>query len=617
MNLHAIYHRPKQNFAYAYDTNTIHLRLRVAKGDAKKVTVIYGDPYHWVSGGGGGNLNAEGAHGWVSHYLEMKKECSTDLFDFYQLPVSPEFKRMRYAFIVEGKKQSVLYGEKQLISLNHCADLLAHPDNQPHFENLGNFFCFPFLNGIDVFDAPEWVKETVWYQIFPERFENGDTSNDPENVVAWGSIDPKYDTFYGGDIAGILSRLDYLSNLGINGIYLCPIFKAPSTHKYDTTDYLDIDPAFGDKKLFKTFVDEAHARGIRIMLDAVFNHSGWLLPQWQDVIEKGEASAYKDWFHIRKFPLFEENADPILHPGGLNYDAFAFAKYMPKLNTENKVLRDYLLEVGRYWVREFNIDAWRLDVANEVDHSFWRDFRTAVREERDDVYILGEVWHDAQPWLNGDQFDAVMNYPLTDAMLQFIAKGELKPSEFEIAVNKIFTNYAHNVNEVAFNLLDSHDTARLLTICQNNKQKALLAYTLQMTQTGTPCIYYGGEIGLDGGADPLCRKCMIWDEEKQDLYMFDYLQKLIKLRRTTPTMRSHDIQFHLANDKQNILIFEKRAQNESLIVVMNNDHHAQTITAPSHLAGCYYDLLTDKTIDLNNKLTIEPLSAFLLVPLQN
>ena len=498
MNLHAIYHRPNQNYAYSYDAKTIHLRLRTAKNDIKQVTVKFGDPYHWIRGGGSGNLNAEGAQGWISHEIKMKKEASTDLFDFWFVSVNPEFRRMRYAFIVEDESEQVLFGEKKIVSLTQ-----DEKTNYPHLNDIGNFFCFPFLNPADIFNAPKWVKSTVWYQIFPERFANANPDLNPENTVEWGSIDPKGDTFYGGDLEGVIKNLDHLQELGINGIYFCPIFKSPSTHKYDTTDYFEIDPQFGDKETFKRLVKEAHKRGIKIMLDAVFNHCGWNFPQWQDVIKYKEKSTYKDWFHIRKFPLIENDFDPLTQPGGLNYDAFAFAQNMPKLNTENPEVIDYFLEVGRYWIREFDIDGWRLDVANEVDHTFWRLFRNAVREVKEDVYILGEIWHDSQPWLNGDQFDAVMNYPLGDAILKYVAQDKITSSEFSLALNKVLTDYARNVNEVAFNLLDSHDTQRLLTVCGGHKQKALLAYTLQMTQTGTPCIYYGGEIGLDGGADPL------------------------------------------------------------------------------------------------------------------
>lgn len=609
MNYHALYHRPKQNYAYAYDEKTIHLRVRTAKNDVKTATVRFGDPYHWVSGGGGGNLNAEGAVGWISHEIPMKKEASTDLFDFWIAEVSPEFRRMRYAFILEKKNERILYGEKKIVDLKK-------ENAEDHLNQLGNFFCFPFLNAIDVMDTPEWVKSTVWYQIFPERFANGDPSLTPENAVEWGSVDPKFNTFYGGDLQGVIDHLDYIQDLGITGLYFCPIFKAPSTHKYDTTDYFDIDPQFGDKETFKKLVQLAHERGIKIMLDAVFNHCGWHFPQWQDVVKNEEKSEYKDWFHIRNFPLIEEEFNPVSQPGGLNYDTFAFGAGMPKLNTENPEVIDYLLEVGRYWVREFDIDGWRLDVANEVDHAFWREFRKAVREIKNDVYILGEIWHDSQPWLNGDQFDAVMNYPLGDAILEFIAKGNTKPSEFKIAVNKVFTEYAHTVNEAAFNLLDSHDTSRLLTICGDNKQKALLAYTFQMTQTGSPCIYYGGEIGLDGGADPLCRKCMIWDKDQQDLEMFDYLKKLISIRKSYPAMSSHELQWISVNDEQDYVIFKKIYQEEEIYVILNNSKKKQKIKIPEKMKQAYIELLSDQSMELHKPLTLAPHSALLLRPVK-
>ena len=259
MNLHAIYHRPNQNYAYSYDPQTIHVRLRTAKDDAKQVTVRFGDPYHWMTGGGGGNLTAEGAQGWINHEVVMKKEASTDLFDFWFISLNPEFRRMRYAFIIEDEHEKILFGEKKIVALTDDEKLDSIPLNE-----IGNFFCFPFLNPADVFNAPEWVKSTIWYQIFPERFANGDAKLNKKQTVKWGSMDPKHDTFYGGDLVGIIDHLDYLQELGINGIYLCPIFKSPSNHKYDTTDYFEIDPHFGDKKTFKKLVEAAHERGIKL-----------------------------------------------------------------------------------------------------------------------------------------------------------------------------------------------------------------------------------------------------------------------------------------------------------------------------------------------------------------
>lgn len=209
-----------------------------------------------------------------------------------------------------------------------------------------------------------------------------------------------------------------------------------------------------------------------------------------------------------------------------------------------------------------------------------------------------------------------MNYPLTDAILDFIARDSIKPSEFEIAINKIYTNYSHNVNEVAFNLLDSHDTARLLTLCESNKQKALLAYTFQMTQTGSPCIYYGGEIGLDGGADPLCRKCMIWDEEKQDRDLFKQLKQLITIRQTHPAMRAHELQWIMTSDKNNTLIFKKVCEEEEIYVLLNNDKNNQTINIPSMMQQAYTDLMANQPLELKKSITLAPYSALLLKPVK-
>ena len=607
MNLHAIYHRPNQNYAYAYDSQTIHVRLRTAKDNAKQVTVRFGDPYHWMTGGGGGNLTAEGAQGWINHEVVMKKEASTDLFDFWFISLNPEFRRMRYAFIIEDEHEKILFGEKKIVALTDDEKLDSIPLNE-----IGNFFCFPFLNPADVFDAPEWVKSTIWYQIFPERFANGDAKLNKKQTVKWGSMDPKHDTFYGGDLVGIIDHLDYLQELGINGIYLCPIFKSPSNHKYDTTDYFEIDPHFGDKKTFKKLVEAAHKRGIKIMLDAVFNHCGWEFPQWQDVLKNEENSRYKDWFHIRKFPLIEETFDPLSQPNGLNYDTFAFSKRMPKLNTENKEVMEYLLEVGCYWVKEFDIDGWRLDVSNEIDHVFWRQFKNAVREIKEDIYILGEIWHDAIPWLAGDQFDAVMNYPLQDAILKYIALEEMNTSQFSVALNKLFTNYAQNVNEVAFNLLDSHDTQRLLTACHGNKKKALLAYTLLMTQTGAPCIYYGGEIGLDGGADPLCRKCMIWDEKIQDHDMFNYLKQLIHLRKTYPALRSAHLEWLSTNDTESYLIYKKQMNDEVIYILLNNSNQTRELDTSSLPSGHYTELLSETNLTIAANVVIPAYTAWIL-----
>src|SRR5699024_5295179 len=357
-------------------------------------------------------------------------------------------------------------------------------------------------------------------------------------------------------------HLDYLADLGINGIYFTPIFKAYSNHKYDTIDYMEIDPQFGDKEKFRELVDRCHEKGMRIMLDAVFNHSGYYFPPFQDVIEKGMSSPYADWFHIRDIPIKTEPQP--------NFDSFGFTPHMPKLNTDNPEVKKYLLDVASYWIDEFDIDGWRLDVANEVDHTFWREFRQQVRNIKPDVYILGEIWHDAMPWLEGDQFDAVMNYPFTLAAIDYLAKDKLTAEGFANQVSSVLASYPENVSEVAFNLLGSHDTPRILTQCQDDKQKVRLLYVLQMSFTGTPCIYYGDEVGMTGGEDPECRKCMIWDKNKQDLELKSFLQQLIQLHNKEKAFGSRGkFQISEANSDTNHLIYSKTYNDEKIYIVLN------------------------------------------------
>ncbi|WP_033843229.1 alpha-glycosidase [Geobacillus sp. FSL W8-0032] len=543
----AVYHRPTDNFAYAYDERTLHLRLRTKKGDVDKVELLHGDPYEWRNGA------------WQFETMPMKKTGSDEWFDYWLAEVQPPYRRLRYGFVLHAGEETLVYTEKG-VYLTPPADDTAY------------YFCFPFLHEVDLFHAPEWVKDTVWYQIFPDRFANGNPAINPEGVRPWGSEDPTPTSFFGGDLQGIIDHLDYLVDLGISGIYLTPIFRAPSNHKYDTADYLEIDPHFGDKETLKTLVQRCHEKGIRVMLDAVFNHCGYEFAPFQDVLKNGESSPYKDWFHIRDFPLQSEPRP--------NYDTFAFVPQMPKLNTAHPDVRRYLLDVATYWIRECDIDGWRLDVANEIDHEFWREFRRAVKAQKPDVYILGEIWHDAMPWLRGDQFDAVMNYPVADAALRFFAKEEINAREFAERLMRVLHSYPATVNEAAFNLLGSHDTPRILTVCGEDVRKAKLLFLFQLTFTGSPCIYYGDEIGMTGGNDPGCRKCMIWDDDKQHRGLYEHVKQLIALRRQYRALRRGHIAVLHADEQTNQLVYEKTDGDETVVIIINRSNQAADIPLP-------------------------------------
>lgn len=560
----SLYHRPIDEWAYPINEETVHLKMRSRRGELQSVTLIYGDPFDWQHGQ------------WMKSHVPLEKIGTDALFDYWLVALRPATRRLRYAFWLQGHEEQLYFSEKGVF---------------PHLpEDIGCCFCFPYLHGSDVFQIPAWVKDTVWYQIFPERFANGDSSNDHPHTKPWASESPSCDSQFGGDLRGVCSRLDELVDLGITGIYLTPIFVAKSNHKYDTIDYMEIDPQFGTKEDLRDLVDACHDRGIRVMLDAVFNHSGYEFAPFQDVLANGAQSRYKNWFHCREFPL-QGGARP-------NYETFSFVETMPKLNTQNLELRHYLLEVGRYWIKEFDIDGWRLDVANEIDHSFWRDFRLAVKDVKPDLYILGEVWHDAIPWLRGDQFDGVMNYPFYQQALAFLAHRTLSATQFAETMTTILQSYPATVNAGLFPLLGSHDTKRILTECRGHVPTVKLLYVLLLTFTGTPCIYYGDEIGLQGDHDPGCRACMVWDKEAWNHEIREHIKNLIALRKSYPLLANDGTLTFLPEQTDGpCLAYLRQSRKEAFLVILNPTDQQVKYSLPFDLKGkTVIDLISQQEI---------------------
>ncbi|OBA02762.1 alpha-glycosidase [Bacillus subtilis] len=576
MEYAAIHHQPFSSDAYSYDGRTVHIKIRTKKGDADRISFIWGDPYEYNAGR------------WSANEQPMRKIAATDMHDYWFAEVVPPFRRLQYAFVVTDRHEDIFFGSSGV-----C------PYNEKTLETIHYYFKLPFVHEADTFQAPEWVKSTVWYQIFPERFANGREDLSPENALPWGSKDPGVNDFFGGDLQGIIDKLDYLEELGVNGIYVTPIFSAPSNHKYDTLDYYSIDPHFGDPELFRTLVSQLHKRGMRIMLDAVFNHIGSASPQWQDVVKNGAQSRYKDWFHIHSFPVKEDN-----------YDRFAFTPDMPKLNTANPEVQRYLLDIALYWIREFDIDGWRLDVANEVDHVFWKTFRQAVSAEKPDVYILGEIWHSAESWLRGDEFHAVMNYPFTEPMMEYFADRTIPASRMAHRINAHLMNGMKQANEVMFNLLDSHDTKRLLTRCRNDEKKARALLAFMFAQTGSPCIYYGTEIGLEGENDPLCRKCMVWEKEKQNQDMLRFMKRLIALRKQEHTLLTEgNLEWILLDDQNDLISFSRTLNEKTLIYFFNQGDGTRHISLRDlnierNKKIC--DVWTEQPLHQNDVIAVQP-----------
>jgi cyclomaltodextrinase len=374
--------------------------------------------------------------------------------------------------------------------------------------------------------APDWVQDAIFYQIFPERFANGDPSNDPPDVAPWGAS-PTRNNFFGGDLQGILDRLPYLEELGVTALYLTPIFKANTNHKYDTSDYYQVDPAFGDLSLLRRLVEAAHQRGLRVILDAVFNHCGDGFWAFKDLASSGESSAFRDWFFPSVFPL---SSDP------LNYQTCGGASYLPKLNLHNPQVRQHLLEAAVYWLKEAGIDGWRLDVPWKAPQDFWHEFRQVVKAANSQAFIVAEAWRDTLHWIQGDTSDAVMNYPLRDYVLDYCARDAMDAEDLDYFIRRQHAEYGPAADS-QLNLLGSHDTPRVFTLCGGDLRRLIPAVTLQFTLPGAPLVYYGDEIGLPGENDPDCRRCMPWDPAQWEPRINQVYRLLIQARRQHPALR--------------------------------------------------------------------------------
>lgn len=427
------------------------------------------------------------------------------------------------------------------------------------------------------YSHPEWVQRAVFYQIFPDRFARGTANHDPASLQHWGG-EPTYTDRQGGDLTGVIEHFDYLEDLGINALYFNPIFASGSNHGYDTTDYYKVDPHFGTGDLLKRLIEQAHARGWHVMLDGVFNHTGLKFAPFVDLVEKGEQSLYKDWYFCHSFPLR-------LEEGQQTYECWGNDYRLPKLNVANPQTRDFLLDVATYWVREFGIDGWRLDAANEVDPEFWKAFRAAVRSVKADTYLVGEIWQPAQEWLQGDQFDGVTNYPWRGAVLDFFAYEKTRPSEFDQVLQSTRQGVGADVPAWSFNIVGSHDTERVRTLCQNDPLRHGQILLFQMAYLGVPNIYYGDEIGIEGGKDPDNRRAMPWNESQWDQGLRDFYKKVIAARHEHSALQGGNFETALVDDEQAVYGFLRCDEAERALVLFNRNTQPATVSLPSDRLG--------------------------------
>ncbi|HKY54158.1 MAG TPA: glycoside hydrolase family 13 protein [Anaerolineales bacterium] len=457
--------------------------------------------------------------------------------------------------------------------------------------------------------TPDWVQDAIFYQIFPDRFaRSARNPNDNLTFEPWDSP-PTAHGFKGGDLYGVAERLDYLKDLGVTALYLNPIFASAANHRYHAYDYYTVDPLLGGNNAFDELLEKAHKKNIRIILDGVFNHASRGFWQFHHVLECGEDSPYKDWFlfdperlkrrkHWGAYPSpieqrllqHEDSITAIGYRGWWNLPA------LPKFNTKTPAVREFLFEVAEHWIK-LGIDGWRLDVPTEIDDdSFWQEFRYRVRKINSEAYIVGEIWHEAQRWLQGDQFDAIMNYDVTKPCLAFFPGRYLDlkvlhqqtnyhsihhPIDAYEFANRIDHNlqlYKREITYSQLNSLDTHDTPRFLSCAGGDKNALKLAWLFMFAYPGAPCIYYGDEVGIDGKHDPDNRKSFPWDESQWDKDLLKYAREVIHLRKKNPAFRRGD--FNRLWSTDGVYAFSRSLDGHTLIIALNTSESPQQAEVP-------------------------------------
>ena len=558
MEYSAILHDMDKRFCYAIDKGLFVIRIQVKKDDIKEIILHYMDKY----------ISIELKD--TRKTVPMKKIASSQFHDYYEAQIRMDMICLRYFF-----EFTDMHGEKAYYgNYEFSKECITNIDRM--------FDCPQNLREEEMFEVPEWAANKVVYQIFPSRY----AASQPVDKELWYKAPITFTDNLHGDIRGIIDHLDYIRDMGIDVIYLTPIFKSDSSHKYDTIDYYQIDPSFGTAEDLRELVQKAHQYGMKVVLDAVFNHTGRDFFAFKDILENKEKSKYLDWYFIDKFPL---DTEPGQAP---NFKCFGYYGGMPKLNLKNPEVEKYVTDVACYWLKECDIDGWRMDVGDEISHYFWKHFRRAVKAVKKDALIIGEIWHYAGDFLEGDEWDTVMNYPFYLNLIDLLADEKIGVSRFIQNLGYMKGRLNKKCYPLMWNLIDSHDTARFLHLC-NNKQKQHLAAAFQLLMPGMPMIYYGDELAMPGANDPDCRRGMYWDEEYRDNEMLEWYKRLIQVRRTHACIVEGELAEIITRDEDGTIVLIRKNTEETVALIFNCSNDTKEF---NEYAG-QYNLLGESVFD--------------------
>ena len=559
MEYSAIFHDMDKRFCYAIEKDLFVIRVQVKKDDMKEIILHYEDKYI--------PMEREDTR----KTIVMKKVATSQFHDYYEAQVRMHLICLRYFFeFTDMQGEKVYYGNYEFDK-----ESITNRDRM--------FDCPQNLREEEMFEVPDWAANKVVYQIFPSRF----AASQPVDKKLWykAPITPMDDLH--GDLRGIIDHLDHIQDLGIDVIYMTPSFKSDSCHKYDTIDYYEIDPSFGTKEDLKELVQKAHDRGMKVVMDAVFNHTGKEFFAFKDILEKGEKSKYLDWYYIDELPLKGKWGEIP------NFLCFGYYGGMPKLNLKNPEVEKYITDVACYWIRECDIDGWRLDVGDEISHFFWKRFRRAIKAVKKDMLIIGEIWHYAGDFLEGDEWDTVMNYPFYLNLIDLLADEKISVSQFVQNLGYLKGRLHKKCYPLMWNLIDSHDTARFLHLCKDNKKKQHLAAAFQLLLPGMPMIYYGDEYAMPGANDPDCRRGMYWDEEYQDKEMFEWYKQLLQVRKKYKCIVEGELIEAITRDEEETIVLIRKNGEETIALIFNCSNHTKEFKEYAQKQ----DLLTEKVFD--------------------
>lgn len=562
-----ISHYADQRDAFFLENGKLRIRIATARGDMNAIYLHVRDKY----------IGLDRADTRACY--KMRRYASDFGHDYFSADIdiqmaghfqkNPDMLCLRYFFeLVDEAGARVWYGDSRFFS-GEPGDVEAMYD------------C-PLISRRELtFHIPDWAKNAVIYQIFPTRFAT--TENVPDKL--WYKAPIAWNDDLKGNLRGIIEHIPYLKELGVDVIYMTPIFRSNTSHKYDTIDYYAVDPSLGDENDLHELVDKAHANGMRVMLDGVFNHTSPDFFAFKDIKKNGKKSEYYDWYYLDSDDIsFGSRTEKP------SYQSFAYVGMMPKLNLSNPETADYVTGVACHYIKEFGIDGWRLDVADEIGHSFWKKFRKAVKAVNPDALLVGEVWHFSPDFLQGDEWDSVMNYAFYKNIGEMICEGHITPSGFLSQQGFLNGEYHSAVLPVLWNLIDSHDTSRFLYRAGGDKRKLALAAAFQMLTPGTPFIYYGDEVAMTGGDDPDNRRGMLWDESKQDKDMYHWYQRLTYFRHTINALTQGDYLRVDADDEKGLLEYHLSSGEVLIFHTSDGDISAREYTG-------YKELLSDKTFD--------------------